>query len=170
MRLEKYMCLFRKQILFPLVSSFILFTLSATVVAQVKPPRPINVTVTQNLGFGVFYHGALGGSVSITPDGVRSATGDVVLLISGLYFAAIYRITGPPGTVVSLLNGPDVLLPGSGGGTLSLHIGNSIPASPFVLTPGPFLVNVGGTLTVGNSAANPPGSYSGTFNITFVQE
>jgi hypothetical protein len=90
--------------------------------------------------------------------------------MTGLYFSAIYRITGPPGTVVSLLNGPDVLLPGSGGGSLSLHIGNSNPASPFVLTPGPFLVNVGGTLTVGNSVANPPGSYSGTFNITFVQE
>lgn len=170
MRLEKYMCLRRKRILFPMLSSFILLMSSGTVMAQVKPPRPINVTVTQNLGFGVFYHGALGGSVSITPAGVRSATGDVVLLVTGLYFAAIYRINGPPGTVVSLLNGPDVLLPGSGGGTLSLHIGNSNPASPFVLTPGPYFVNVGGTLTVGSSAANPPGSYSGTFNITFVQE
>jgi hypothetical protein len=170
MRLEKYSCFSRKRILFTLLSSFLFFMASALVMAQVKPPRPINVTVTQNLGFGTFYHGVLGGSVSVSPAGVRSATGDVVLLVSGLYFAAVYRITGPPGTVVSLLNGPDVLLAGSGGGSLSLHIGNSIPASPFVLTPGPFSVNVGGTLTVGNSAANPPGSYSGTFNITFVQE
>ena len=139
--------------------------------AQPHPPRPINVTVTQPLVFGAFSHGVAGGTVSINPAGIRSATGDVILLILGYSFStAIYRITGPPGTVVSLLNGPDVFLPGSGGGSLRLRIGNSNPASPFVLTPGPFLVNVGGTLTVGNSVANPPGNYSGTFNITFVQE
>jgi len=163
-------CFYRRRFLFPLLSSFLFLATSGNIMSQPHPPRPINVNVTQNLGFGTFYHGVLGGSVSISPVGIRSSTGDVILLITGSYFAAIYRITGPPGTVVSLLNGPDVLLPGSGGGTLSLHIGNSNPASPFVLTPGPFLVNVGGTLTVGNSGANPPGSYSGTFNITFVQE
>jgi hypothetical protein len=31
-------------------------------------------------------------------------------------------------------------------------------------------VLVGGTLTVGSLASNPPGSYTGTFNIIFVQE
>jgi hypothetical protein len=170
MKLREYICFCRKLYLLPLLSLVLFFVASGSVMAQVKPPRPINVTVTQNLGFGTFYHGALGGSVSVSPAGIRSSTGDVVLLVTGSYFAAIYRITGPPSTVVSLLNGPDVLLPGSGGGSLSLHIGNSNPASPFVLTPGPFLVNVGGTLTVGNSVANPPGSYSGSFNITFVQE
>jgi hypothetical protein len=170
MRLKKYMPFCRKQFLLQLLSSALFFLVSGSVIAQPHPPRPINVTVTQNLAFGTFYHGAVGGSVSVSPAGVRSSGGDVILLMTGLYFSAIYRITGPPGTVVSLLNGPDVLLPGSGGGSLSLHIGNSNPASPFVLTPGPFLVNVGGTLTVGNSVANPPGSYSGTFNITFVQE
>jgi hypothetical protein len=170
MRLQEYICLYRKRSFIPLFSSVLFFGVSGSIMAQPHPPRPINVNVTQNLGFGTFYHGVLGGSVSISPAGIRSSTGDVVLLITGSYFAAIYRITGPPGTVVSLLNGPDVLLPGSGGGSLSLHIGNSNPASPFVLTPGPFFVNVGGTLTVGNSVANPPGSYSGTFNITFVRE
>jgi len=29
---------------------------------------------------------------------------------------------------------------------------------------------IGGTLTVGNSVANPPGSYTGTFSITIVRE
>jgi hypothetical protein len=32
------------------------------------------------------------------------------------------------------------------------------------------IVYVGGTITVGNSAASPPGNYSGTFQITFVQQ
>jgi hypothetical protein len=170
MRLINTIYSYRKFIKLIVISGLLVFILSNNVAAQEDPPRPINVTVTQNLAFGTFYHGAVGGSVSVSPAGVRSSGGDVILLMTGLYYSAIYRITGPPGTVVSLLNGPDVLLPGSGGGSLSLHIGNSNPASPFVLTPGPFFVNVGGTLTVGNSVANPPGSYSGTFNITFVQE
>jgi hypothetical protein len=149
----------------------LLLIISLDARAQEPPPRPINVTVNQDLGFGAFYHGAVGGDVTVNPDGSRSATGDVVLLTLGYPFsAAEYRIVGRPGTVVSLLNGPDVLLPGSNGGSLNLHIGSSDPASPFILTPGPFLVNVGGTLTVGNPLANPPGDFSGTFDITFVQE
>jgi hypothetical protein len=151
----------------------VIFLLAATQVAKAQepPPRPIIVTVTQNLSFGAFYHGAVGGNVTINTAGSRSATGDIVLLTMGYTFsAAIYRIVGHPGTVVSLLNGPDVLLPGSNGGSLSLHIGISDPASPFVLTPAPLFLNVGGTLTVGNPGANPPGSFSGTFDITFIQE
>jgi len=170
MRLEKYFRFYRKGILFPLLSLNILFMTPGTVMAQVKPPRPINVTVTQDLSFGAFYHGASGGTVSIDPSGVRSSTGSVVLLTLAAYNVAIYRITGPPGTVISLLNGLPVSLIRGGGGSLLLTIGSSLPASPFVLTPGPFTVSVGGTLSVGNSAANPPGNYSGTFNITFVQE
>jgi hypothetical protein len=54
-----------------------------------------------------------------------------------------------------------------------LHIGASDPASPFVLLTSPpsfTLMNVGATLSVGNPASNPPGNYSGTFDITFIQE
>jgi hypothetical protein len=149
--------------------SFLLISLET--LAQELPPRPIVVTVTQDLGFGAFYHGAAGGTVTVNPDGSRSASGDVVLLALGYTFSpATYRIVGNPGTVVSLLNGPDVLLSGSNGGSLSLHIGDSDPASPLVLTPGLNILNVGGILTVGNTLANPPGSYTGTFDITFVQE
>jgi len=141
---------------------------------QEPPPRPVVVTVTQELGFGAFYHGAVGGTVIINSDASRSSTGDVILLGLGYPFsAAVYEVVANPGTIISLLNGPDVLLPGSGGGSLSLHIGGSDPASPFVTSlpyPVPTLLNVGGTLTVSNTIANPPGSYSGTFDITFMQE
>jgi hypothetical protein len=54
-----------------------------------------------------------------------------------------------------------------------LHIGSSDPASPFVINTVPPVYtpfNVGGSLTVSNPLANPPGNYSGTFAITFVQE
>jgi hypothetical protein len=162
---------FRKWFLFPLMSLFFIFMASGSVKGQPHPPRPINVTVNQNLSFGAFTHGASGGSVIIDSNGSRSSTLSVILLNFGIGYAqAIYRINGPAGTVISLLNGPDAFLPGSNGGTLRLHIGNSNPASPFVTTAGSTLINVGGTLTVGDSGANPPGSYSGSFNITFIQE
>jgi hypothetical protein len=142
--------------------------------AQEPPPRPVTVTVTQNLGFGAFCHGAVGGSVTITSGGARSSTGDVILLNLGFPFAAsVYRLVGNPGTVISILNGSDVSLPGSNGGSLLLHIGASNPVSPFVITTVPpafTLLNIGGTLSVGNSASNPPGNFSGSFNITFIQE
>lgn len=143
--------------------------------AQEPPPRPVQITVTaQTLSFGAFYHGAAGGTVTISSTGVRSATGDVVLLGLGYPFSTtLYEIVGNPGTLVSLLNGPDATLAGSNGGSITLSIGASDPVSPFVLSaayPTPNYMNVGGTITISNSAANPPGAYSGTYDITFIQE
>ena len=121
------------------------------------------------------HHGAGGGTVIITPAGSRSATGDVVLLGLAIPFsAALFQVHAHRGTVISILNGPDALLTGVPSGTCNSHRGASNPSSPFV----PENVNfniaiplyIGGTLTVGNSAANPPGSYTGTFDITLVRE
>jgi len=75
--------------------------------------------------------------------------------------------------VISILNGPDTILSGTPSGTMSLHIGSSNPASPFVSNVNFNVViplYIGGILTVGNSAANPPGSYTGTFDVTIVRE
>ncbi len=142
---------------------------------QEPPPRPVVVTVTaQTLSFGAFTHGASGGTVTISSGGIRTATGDIILLGLGYpYSTTLYEIVANPGTIISILNGPDVVLPGSNGGSITLSIGNSDPASPFVTTVVPPLstyLNIGGTITVGNSAANPPGSFSGTYDITFIQE
>lgn len=139
------------------------------------PPRPVRIDPTaQGLAFGAFYGGAAGGTVIITPSSTRSATGDVILFGLGFTFtSALFEVHAHPGTVISILNGPDAILTGSPSGSMTLHIGSSNPASPFVRT---LTFNVaqplyiGGTLNVGNPAANPPGSYTGTFDITLVQE
>ncbi|MBK7710439.1 MAG: DUF4402 domain-containing protein [Bacteroidales bacterium] len=142
--------------------------------AQEPPPRPIEVTVAQNLGFGAFAHGPTGGTVTIDPAGSRSGSVDIILLNLGYtYSAAVYRLVANAGTVVSVLNGSDITLTGSNGGTMVLHIGASTPVSPFVINtipPNYTVLNLGGTLTVGNSAQNPPGAYTGLFYITFIQE
>jgi Domain of unknown function (DUF4402) len=155
----------------------LLFLLQAmTGRAQQPPPRPINVYVNpaQGLIFGAFYQGVVGGTIILSPSGSRSATGDLVLANLGVPFSpAIYEIDANVGTVISIMNGPDVTLTGSNGGTIRLHIGASSPTSPFITTvvpPGRTQVSIGGTLTVGSPLANPSGSYSGMFSVTFIQQ
>jgi hypothetical protein len=56
---------------------------------------------------------------------------------------------------------------------MSLQLGASNPAAPFsnnIAPPGRTLVNIGGILTVGSTAITIPGTYTGTFYITFNQE
>jgi hypothetical protein len=157
------------------ITVVLMFSVSPEIKAQEPPPRPVRITATaQSLRFGAFYHGATGGTVTILPASSRSATGDVVLLGLGFPFSsALFEVHANRGTVISILNGPDALLAGVPSGSMNLHIGSSNPASPFVSTV-PYSVAIqlfiGGILTVGNSVANPPGSYSGTFDITLVQE
>jgi hypothetical protein len=153
----------------------VILALSSPVEAQEPPPRPLVVHVTaQMLSFGAFAHGATGGTVSISSGGIRTSTGDVILLsLLNPPSTARYEVIANPGTIITILNGPDVSLPGSNGGSITLTIGASDPASPFVTTTAPPLPNyldIGGTITIGNTAANPPGDYSGTYEIIFVQQ
>lgn len=162
-----------KRIILMVTGIILLFAASTEIIAQEDPPRPPSITPTTDLSFGAFYPGAAGGTITISPAGSRTSTGDVVLLGLGyLFSAAHYNVYSNAGTVISILNGPDVPLTWSGY-SMNLHIGISNPASPFVNT-NPYSVptelTVGATLSVGNSLANPPGTYNGTFNITLVIE
>ncbi|HNP24599.1 MAG TPA: DUF4402 domain-containing protein [Panacibacter sp.] len=144
--------------------------------AQEHPPRPISVYVNpaQGLIFGAFFQGITGGSVILYPDGSRSSTGDLVLANLGMPFSpAIFEVDANPGALISILNGPDVTLTGSNGGTLRLHIGTSSTGTPFIATavpPNRTEVRIGGILSAGNALANPSGVYSGYFAVTFIQE
>ncbi len=154
----------------------LLLCCSYTLRAQEKPPRPVQITVSpsQGLYFGAFSQGGSGGTVILSPTGVRSSTGSIILLNLGFTFAAaIFQVDAEPGTIVTIVNGTDVTLTGSGGGSMMLHIGTASPTSPFIATaisPSRTQIRIGGTLTVGNSLSSPPGSYSGTFSVTFVQQ
>jgi hypothetical protein len=131
-----------------------------------------SVTTVQHLGFGAFIQGSYGGSVTLSNQGQRSATGSVILLNLGqAYYQALFDVVAPEGTIISFTNGPDATLTGSNGGTMSLRLGSPDPAPPFVSGPsGTARVCIGGTLTVGNATDSPPGNYTGTFYITFNNE
>jgi hypothetical protein len=154
----------------------LLFYIPESASAQEPPPRPISVYVNpaQGLIFGAFFQGVTGGTVTVHADGSRTVSGSIVQANLGFPFSpAIFEVDANPGTLISIMNGPDVVLSGSNGGTLSLQIGTASTGTPFIATatsPARTLVRIGGTLTVGPPPANPAGNYSGLFSVTFIQE
>lgn len=173
----------KRTILFSKVLSRLLIVTLLTIMsqlamAQTEPPPTdsvpidpgsISVYTIQNMSFGAFINGPGGGTVSISPTGTRSSTGAVIPVNLGVtYCQAIFEVDAPLGTTISILNGPDATLTGSNGGSMTLAIGSADPASPFTTTvaqPSKTQVNIGGTLTVGTGSL--PGTYVGTFSITF---
>jgi len=139
--------------------------------AQEPPPRPILATKTQDLSFGTIYQGGGGGTVTVLANGTRIQGGTVVLFgVGGA--PAIFEVRANRGTVISFLK-PTATLSDGSGHTLSLQIDDTNPSTPFVTTnnwPTPTIVRMGGVLTIGPPASNPPGNYSGTFAITFIRE
>ena len=144
--------------------------------AQEPPPRPISVHVDpgQGLIFGAFFLGPSGGTVTINPDGSRTVMGSIVGANLGYPFSpAIFEVEANQGTLIQVMRGPDAVLTGSNGGTMTMRIGQLSTGDQFITTAQPptrNLVRVGGVLTVGSPPSNPVGAYSGTFQLTFIQE
>lgn len=140
---------------------------------QEPPPRPIEVTETQQLSFGAFTLSGAGGTVIIYSDGSRGTTGSVIpVTASPVYTTARFELVANRGTIVSLLGWPSSTL-SNGTQTMTFTINSTLPVLPYVISTVPPIgttLNLGGTLNVGSILANPSGSYSGTYNITFVQE
>lgn len=138
---------------------------------QLAPRRAnISVSVTRGLVFGNFITGAAGGSVSISNSGARTSTGSVILLPTGLGSQAIFAVTLDRKSSVSWTVTSIVNLSNGKGNTLQLAVNSFYPVSPTSLQYGTNNVNVGGTITVGSPAVSPPGSYTGSFSITFNVE
>lgn len=155
---------------------FSMTALSSNAQVPPAPPRPIQVYVNplQGLVFGSVFRGPTGGSVIVFPDGSRSVTGDIQQAHSGVPFSpAIFEIEANPGTLITIVNGPDVVLNGSNGGTAILKIGQSNLGSPFITSiqqPLRTTLRIGATLVIGSPLITPTGNYSGQFDIIFIQQ
>lgn len=131
--------------------------------------QQLSLNNTRGLDFGRFVAGS-GGTVIVSPAGLRSRTGNVVLLTSvGAGQASFTASRGNDDqTAVS------IGLPANG--SIRLTSGNhSMAVNNFVSTPAsmgpiqtPMSLSVGATLTVAPNQA--PGDYSGTFDVTVIYQ
>lgn len=140
-----------------------LLALACATVAPNLGATTIGITNTQPLSFGTFVAGT--GSVTVSPNGTRIASGGVIVLATGPGQAAqfvvagdanvTYAVTLPPDSTVSIANG-----------------GNNMPVNGFVSSPASTGVLSGGgiqTLNVGARLdvvdGRPVGDYSGSFIV-----
>ncbi|HZL10436.1 MAG TPA: DUF4402 domain-containing protein [Prolixibacteraceae bacterium] len=162
-----------KSLVIPGCLFFFMILVCNPAIAQEQPPKPIQVTVStlQNLSFGSFIQSGTSGTVTVTPDGLRTASGNLILPnMSSNVSAALFDVEALPGTLITILTGPDTQLSGTNGGFIFLTVGLSNTGSPFIATSSHTDVFIGGTLTVGALLANPAGAYSGSFQVTFIQQ
>lgn len=152
------------------------FTSGISVYAQENPPIPIEVKVrtARFLNFGAFTVGVSGGTVVVSPDGLRTPTGDVVLLNLGpTVTSALYEVTSNPGTLVTISHPKSFILSGTSGDQILLDNLTYSVNNTFITTAPSTSINeveIGGTLNLGTINSNRAGAYSGTITITFIQQ
>jgi len=167
-----------KRAIVPLWIFLCLLLANGSVLAQENPPKPITVTVTtlRHLNFGTIVQNASGGTVTVDYTGVRTASDPLLIpsiSSSSPPTSVQFEVTALPGTLITILNGPQITLGGSNTGSMTMNLGNSnfgVSGSSFVAQSSLTYVTIGGTLSVGTSGANPPGIYSGFFTVTFIQQ
>lgn len=142
-------------------------TATATATATIVTPISISKDVDMNFG-NVAVQSTTGGTVVLTPGGVRSRTGGVTLpsTATGTVTAASFTVTGTGNYSYSITLPSSALTITSGANTMTVTNFTSNPSGTGTLTAGTQTLTVGATLNVG--AAQPAGTYtSGTpFNVT----
>lgn len=133
-----------------------------------------SVVVDQDMSFGEFAVGPLGGSVVVPTSGATTSTGDVVLL-SGAFTPqpAVFRVSGTANDTYRFnLAATPITLSDGNGHTMQVNAltttcdGAPCPNKPKTSATGQSIINAGGTLTVGGNQA--PGTYTGTITITVI--
>lgn len=149
------------------LAGFAQATASATATATIVTPISITKTVDMNFG-NVAVQTTPGGTVVLTPAGVRTATGGVTLPSTsiGTVTAASFDIAGQGVYTYSITLPSSALTITSGSNTMTVTNFTSTPSGTGTLTAGAQTLKVGATLNV--AAAQPAGLYvSGTaFDVT----
>ena len=164
-----------KRNIFSAVVFFCLFSAQVHAQSPFPPPGQLQVYATQELAFGAFFTGSSGGTVTLSPQGSRSVTGTVTGLALDNGSAAVFDLRLIPGRIVHIVLPASAQLVRIGGGeTMTItNFTTDKPGNQLVTAAShPFInpVQVGATLNVQHSAANPSGEYTGSFNVTFIQE
>lgn len=143
------------------------------------PQRTGTVMATQAMHFGdiTIISGTSGGTVTVDHNGTRTSTGNIILLnLGNSPRQAIFEYKLCPGRLVNISYPATITLTGQNSGSMLLRIGSTNigpSGSTFISNKGcddTHYIKVGGTIEVHDMSSNPGGSYSGSFNITFIQE
>jgi len=145
-------------------------SVTATATAQVI--AALTAIETSQMNFGRFSPETQGGQILLTPDGVLTTQG-TVLMGGGTHSSASFYITGESNATFSIIlpSAPALLTNTVSSKTMQVTGWQSIP-SPGVgvgkLTGGSVTIQVGAALNVGTMDANPVGIYTGSYAITFT--
>lgn len=165
------------------ISSMILFASANDIYAQVSStaanigidakviaPITISNNGSTNLDFGTISRSSIAGTVSVSPEGLRTATGGVSILTSSLFSAAPFTVSGEnnAGFNLTLPDNDDVKLTRTGG-TEEMEVTNFAHNSGLVLSSsGSATFSVGATLHL--DADQVAGDYTGSFNVTVAYQ
>jgi hypothetical protein len=148
------------------ISSFAQATATATASATIVTPISISKTVDMNFG-NVAVQAATGGTVVMTPAGVRTQTGGVTLpATTGTVSAASFTVTGQGSYTYAITLPSSALTITSGSNTMTVSSFTSTPLGTGTLSAGTETLTIGATLNV--ASAQAAGTYvSATpFNVT----
>ena len=145
---------------------------TATGTASAEIIEALTTREISPLNFGRFSPETQGGKIILTPNGVRSVQGTVVLA-GGTHSAASFYVSGQYEATftIALPAGPEILTNLHNEKTMIVGEWRSSPEAGIgigKLVGGASTVYIGATLTVGDMNANPVGLYAGTFSVTFA--
>lgn len=132
---------------------------------------PTTVEETEQLNFGKVVSQTSGGTVQISPENNRVASGNVILT-NDVYNAGSFILTDSPNTLVTMVlpQSPQKLHSNKGSGELTVdQFTSNIPSEGKMTnsSDGKLRISIGATLYVGNWSTNPTGIYTGTYEIVF---
>jgi hypothetical protein len=147
-------------------SAFAQVTASATASATILEPIAISKTVDMN--FGNLAVNASAGTIVLTPESARTATGGVTFLPTnaGTITAASFTVTGLADATYSITLPAAATVISNSGNDMTVDNWTSTPTPTGTLTGGQQTLNVGATLNVPGSS--PSGVYTSAtpFNVT----
>lgn len=133
----------------------------------------IQSTTSSVFNFGSFISISAGGTVTLSTSNSRTASAGIILQLSTTSILDFTLVRGQTGSgninTVVITMPSSVTLNRTGGGTLTLG-SFTISQSPnnTLNKGGTQNVKIGGTLTVGNQTASPPGIYSTSVPFTYT--
>lgn len=139
---------------------------------EVELAVPVTAVETELLNFGRIVPEAAGGTVRITPQGERTATGSITLM-DDHYSPGRFTIAGMPNSLVSIVlpQTPQRLVLSNGLSEVTVDdFTSSVPVGGQVVrqSDGKAEISIGATLYIANGLNSPAGYYTGTYKVVFL--